>query len=64
MWVVLNFQHFEVEQQGPLRLPVPVKLDFKPMIGYLPVYATREAAEKEFPDSPRAEIRLSVEVQP
>lgn len=57
MFVVLVLQDFEVV--GTLRFPV--KLDFAPMVGYLPVYATREDAEREFPGHPVAEIR---EAQP
>ena len=57
MWVVLRLQEFAVEVKGPLRFPFPIEMDFKPMIGYLPVYATREAALAEFPGGPLSEVR-------
>ena len=57
MWVVLKVQPFEVEQiEDSYRFPYPFTVDMKPMIGYLPVYATREDALKEFPDAPLAQI--------
>ena len=46
MWVVMRVMPFEFESG----LPFPVRV-LTSMVGYLPVYATQEAAEKDFPDA-------------
>ena len=58
MIVVMKVQDFELEQTGPYRLNIPIVLNFRPMIGYLPVYASLEDAKRDFPDGPFQEIAL------
>ena len=60
MIAVLRVQNFEVEQTGPYRLNIPITLAFKPMIGFLPVYANMEDAQKDYPDGPFQEIAYKV----
>ena len=52
MFVVLIIQDFEFEG---LRFPITV--DVGKMVGFLPVYRTREEALEDFPDAKLAEIR-------
>ena len=54
MWVVLRLQKFEEDTHN---FPLSIKLDFRPLIGYLPVYDTLGDAKKEWPDGPFQEIR-------
>lgn len=53
MIVVMRVQQFEVETP----LPYLITLDFKPMIGYLPVYSSLEKAKCDFPDGPFMELQ-------
>jgi len=55
MWIVMRMQDFEFEPSRVMGLAV--KIDSGKMIGYLPVYATREDAEAEYPDGPFAQVR-------
>ena len=55
MWIVMRMQDFEFEPSRVMGLAV--KIDSGKMIGYLPVYATREDAKADFPDGPFAEVR-------
>ena len=57
LWLVMNVQswkHFELSQ------PLPFKVDIDPgsCIGYLPVYASREQAEADYPDATVVAINL------
>ena len=60
MWVALRLQTadgFTSDYLGP-----HVGVRFAPGIaGYLPVYETKEAAEKDYPDGPIKEIRFGQE---
>lgn len=58
MFVVLRVQHFELEPAPgqPLFLPFPVVVDPQKMVGYLPVYETREDALADFPNAELVEI--------
>ncbi len=50
MFVVLCKQDFQIEEPDIISgLPVRFKLDAGKMVGYLPVYATRKDAEKDYP---------------
>lgn len=46
MIVVMSLQDFELES---VNCPFPFKIDAGKMVGYLPVYASRNDAESEFP---------------
>jgi len=46
MIVVMKLQDFEFE---PINSLLPVKIDKGKMVGYLPVYASMDDAESEFP---------------
>lgn len=57
MWVVMRIVKFEFEISSPLMRGAPASLDPRESaVGYLPVYETREAAEKDYPDGPFQEI--------
>jgi hypothetical protein len=58
MIVVMKIQKFEFEQAGEYRIPFPVTFDLGKMLGYLPVYETREDAEKDYPDGPFATVEF------
>ena len=53
MFVVCRIQDFEFESP----LPIPIKVNMGKMLGYLPIYATREDALTDFPNAQLAEIR-------
>lgn len=58
MWVVLQLQNFkDFEIKKGVRLPFPIVIDPEKMIGYLPVYETREDALADYPDEQLQEIR-------
>ena len=61
MFVVMLIQDFEVEPapDNLIRLPVPIKLEKGKMIGFLPVYQTKEDALSEFPNAKIIEVRES-----
>lgn len=57
MWVAMVVREFDVEPVGPPYFPVTVELNFKPMVGYLGVYDTKEEAEKDSPGYPLIEVQ-------
>ena len=57
MFVVMLAQKFEFEAVS-FRFPIPVRVDTGKMVGFLPVYETREDALADYPDAELAEIRL------
>lgn len=54
MYVALILQDFDFE---PLNFPLPVSVMKGKLIGFLPVYATKEDALSEFPNREVLEIR-------
>ncbi len=50
MFVVMKVQDFEFETKG-WKPPYPITFDMGKIKGYLPVYDTREDAEKDFPNA-------------
>jgi len=46
--VVMKLQDFDFE---PVNSFLPVKVDAGKMVGYLPVYGSRDDAESEFPNA-------------
>lgn len=52
--VVLRLVPFAVEA---VNSRIPVSVSAGPMVGYLPVYETREDAEREYPDGPFMRLR-------
>ncbi|MBU3914824.1 hypothetical protein KKA14_04755 [bacterium] len=56
MFIVMRMQSFEFEAPN---FPIPIKVEAGTMIGYLPVYETREDALKDFPNNVVIEGRLS-----
>ena len=59
MFVVMRLQDFEVEPapNQRFRLPLPVTIDSGKMVGFLPVYDTREDALLDFPEAKLMEIK-------
>jgi hypothetical protein len=53
MFVVMRIQSFDFESKS---LPLPVQIETK-MMGFLPVYATREDALTDFPNAQITEVR-------
>jgi len=53
MFVVMSIQDFEVEPspKNVIRFPFPITIERGKMIGFLPVYNTREDALSDFPAS-------------
>lgn len=58
MWIVARLQKFEDFELVDSRLPWPVTINPGSMIGFLGVYATKEDAEKDYPDGPFAQIEF------
>lgn len=54
MFVVSKVQPLEFET---LNYPLPIQITGTKMIGFLPVYETREAALEEYPEAQLMEIR-------
>ena len=48
MIVVMRIHDFEFE---PVNCPLPIHVDKGKMIGYLPVYETKEDAMEDYPDA-------------
>ncbi len=61
MFVVCKVQDFEFEPSPKNRsaFPVEIKVDKGKMVGYLPVYETKEDALADYPDAKLMEIRRS-----
>ena len=59
MFVVCKIQDFELEPSPnqPIIFPFSVVVDKGKMVGYLPVYETREDALVDFPKAELIEIR-------
>ena len=57
MWVACRFSRFEDFRLLPESFPILVQISVAPFVGYLPVYATREEAEREHPGIQVVEIR-------
>ena len=55
MWVVMRVQDWKIYPTRVLGLEVVV--DPGKSTGYLPIYATKEDAEAEFPDGPFAQVQ-------
>ena len=60
MWVALRLQTADSFATNMYGGHLPVEFGAG-IAGYLPVYKTREAAEKEYPEGPIMEIRFSEE---
>ena len=60
MFVVMRLQDFEFEQSPNqiLRFPFPIVTDKGKMIGFLPVYNTREDALTDFPNAQVIEANI------
>ena len=54
--VVMRVQPFEVEQTGPIRLPIPIVVETGKLIGYLPTYENLEDAKADYPEGPYVHI--------
>jgi len=54
MWLVLVLAKFEFEPAG---YPLPIRLDPGKMIGFSPIYETKEDALEEYPDAKLMEIK-------
>ena len=54
MFVVLRMQDFEFE---PVNFPLPIKVEKGKMIGFLPVYETKEDALADYPNAKTLEVR-------
>ncbi len=59
MFVVMKIQPFKLEQSPDniYRIPVEIKIEPGKMVGYLPVYDTREDALADYPNANLTEIR-------
>ena len=55
MFVVMRVQKFEIEPRTSLDIEVGINAG--KMVGYLPVYKTREDALADFPDSQLIEVK-------
>jgi len=53
MFVVLKIQDFELDTKA---FPLPVRIEKGKMVGYLPVYATKEDALADYPNAKLAEV--------
>ena len=60
MIVVMKLQDFEFEAVNCL---LPFKVDAGKMVGYLPVYASRDDAESEFPGAKYMEAHEFVDAK-
>jgi len=60
MFIAMSIQDFDMEPSpnNLLKFPFPIKVEAGKMIGFLPVYETREAALSEYPDCQILEARL------
>ena len=58
MFVVMKMQDFEMEfaPNQPFKIPLPIVVEKGRMIGYLPVYNTKEDALSDFPNAKLAEV--------
>jgi len=59
MFMVMTLQDFEVEPSPDslIRIPSQIKIERGKMVGYCPVYATREDALADFPNKEVVEVR-------
>lgn len=59
MFVVMLIQDFEVEPSpgNVLQFPYPITIERGKMVGFLPVYETREDALGDFPEAKLIEVR-------
>ena len=59
MFVVMSIQDFEVEPspKNVIKFPFPITIERGKMIGFLPVYNTKEGALSDFPNSQVLEVR-------
>lgn len=60
MWVVLRLTEIKVNQAPGMSIPMTAELDTGKIIGFLPVYKTREDARADFPDAPLQEFKGKV----
>jgi hypothetical protein len=60
MFIVMKIQDFKFEESPDniLHLPFPVKIEPGKMIGFVPVYETKEDALSDFPGAVIAEVVL------
>lgn len=61
MFVVMLVQDFDFEPapNQPIRLPFPITVEKGKMVGFLPIYNTREDALTDFPNAKIVEVRKS-----
>ena len=57
MWIVKRLCKF-TDFETKAGFPIPIEIDASPAVGFLPVYATREDALADYPDSDLVEIRF------
>lgn len=62
MFVVLVKENFTFEHLNKIPIKIPVEIDVGKMIGYLPIYATREDALADYPNSILQEIKETKKV--